>query len=257
MVAVGLSAGPPAVAHDFWIEPDRFLVADDGPVALTLRVGEHYKGESVPYIDDWIDRFELHDGQGARPISGQIGDDPAGRVAPRSAGASWVAYQSRDDFVELPPDKFAEYLRLEGMESILPLRQRRGLAERPAREYYVRCVKALLWAPGADGVAVDAPLGLTLEIVPEGNPYALAAGEPLVVRLLYQGQPQPGLLVKALTREQPEREQRLRSDAAGRVRIRLDRPGSWMVKTVHMVAVEDDPYGEWRSYWASLTFARE
>jgi hypothetical protein len=28
-----------------------------------------------------------------------------------------------------------------------------------------------------------------------------------------------------------------------------------MVKTVHMVAVEDDPYGEWRSYWASLTFA--
>ncbi len=240
--------------HDFWIEASPYRHAEDGPVELTLRVGEYFKGETIPYIESWIDRFEIHDGRGMRPIAGQIGDDPAGRVEPRGAGTSWAAYQSTDDFVELPPAKFDDYLAMEGMEYIRPLRDRRGLAGQPAREYYVRCVKALLWTPGGDGVAVDAPLGLTLEVVPLANPYRMGVGDVLEVRLLHEGRPVSGLLVKAFTREAPGKEVLERTDDAGRARIPLDRAGTWIVKTVHMVAIEDDPYGDWRSYWASLTF---
>ena len=243
-----------AHGHDFWIEAEPYSQDAAGPVAVSLLVGEHFKGETLPYIDSWIDRFELHDGMGMRPIEGVMGDDPAGSVQARTGGASWVAYQSTDDFVELPPDKFNDYLAMEGMEYIRPLREQRGQADQPAREYYVRCVKALLWNPGGDGVAVDAPLDLTLEVVPLANPYRLQPGDTLEVRLLYLGRPVPGLLVKAFTREAPEQEVLVRTDDDGRARIALDRVGTWIVKTVHMVAIEDDPYGDWRSYWASLTF---
>ena len=255
LLLCALLFGPPAGAHDFWLEPDRFRVDGETPVAVTLRVGQQFKGESVPYVADWIDRFEIHDGEGVRAITAQIGDDPAGRVAPRVPGAAWIAYQSRDDFVVLDPDKFRDYLVMEGMEFILPLRDARGLAARPAREYYVRCVKSLLWWPGGQGVEVARPLGLTLEIVPQTNPYLQAVDGTLEVRVLHEGRPVPGLLVKAFTREAPDSEQRQRTDADGRATVTLDRTGTWIVKTVHMVAVEDDPHGEWRSYWASLTFA--
>ena len=253
-LVLALLASPSLQAHDFWIEPSRFVLNSLEPVAVTLRVGERFNGESVPYIDDWIDRFEIHDGEGDRSIYSQVGDDPAGVVAPRTPGASWIAYQSNDDFVELPPDKFADYLRMEGMEYILRLRERRGLAARPAREYYVRCVKGLLWLPGAGGVAVDVPLGLVLEIVPRRNPYTLVPGEKLEVQLLHDGKPAPGLLVKAFTRDDPGNEQTQRTDGTGLASIELDRSGDWVVKAVHMVPVEGDPYGDWRSYWTSLTF---
>ncbi len=243
-----------AHAHDFWIEASPYRQAAPGEVAVTLKVGEHFKGETIPYVDSWIDRFEVHDGKGMRPIAGQVGDDPAGRVTPRGPGASWVAYQSTEDFVELPPAKFDAYLDMEGMEYIRPLRERRGQGGQPAREYYVRCVKALVWSEGGDGDAVDVPLGLTLEVVPQANPYALKVGEALEVRLLHEGRPMPGLLVKAFTREAADRESSVRTDDDGRARITLERAGVWIVKTVHMVAIEDDPYGDWRSYWASLTF---
>lgn len=255
VLAVGLLASRAAPAHDFWIEPERFRLEAPGPVAVTLRVGERFKGESVPYIDAWIERFESHDGAGVRAVAGQVGDDPAGHVTPRTPGSSWIAYQSRDDFVELPPEKFRAYLEMEGMEYVLPLRAARGQEDAPAREYYARCAKALLHAPGAGGVEVEEPLGLTLEIVPERDPYGLEVGASFGVRLLYLGRPVPGLLVKAFTREAPEREEHQRTDADGRARVTLDRAGTWIVKTVHMVALDGDTYGDWRSYWASLTFA--
>ncbi|HEY5789323.1 MAG TPA: DUF4198 domain-containing protein [Gammaproteobacteria bacterium] len=258
LAALLLVATLPAAAHDFWIEPEPFTATTAVSVAVTLRVGEHFSGESVPYISDWVERFEAHDGQGVRALGEQIGDDPAARLELRAPGPTWVLYQSRDDFVELPPEKFRDYLALEGMEYVLPLRAARGQAERVAREYYVRCAKALLrrsGAPSGSGLEPTLPLGLTLEIVPLQDPHGLAPGAPLEVQVLHRGQPVAGLLLKAFTREAPGQELRQRTAADGRARLLLDRPGQWLVKTVHMLPVDGDRYAEWRSYWASLTFA--
>jgi len=255
LMLAGCVISLPSGAHDFWIEPDRFVFDAPAPVSVTLRVGQQLKGESVPYISDWIDRFEIDDADGRRTFTSHIGDDPAGISDVRSPGATWIAYQSRDDFVELPSEKFRDYLLMEGMDYILPLREQRDLASRAAREYYVRCVKSLLWWPGSRAADVSTPLGLTLEIVPLGNPYTLPADRKLDVQLLYEGRPAAGLLVKAFTRESPQDQQLHRTDEEGRARLQFDRPGQWIIKTVHMVAVDDDPYGDWRSYWASLTFS--
>jgi hypothetical protein len=34
----------------------------------------------------------------------------------------------------------------------------------------------------------------------------------------------------------------------------LDQKGQWMVSTVHMIPVENNPEGDYQSYWGNLTF---
>jgi uncharacterized GH25 family protein len=90
--------------------------------------------------------------------------------------------------------------------------------------------------------------------VPEADPYALAAGGELPVRLLYQDKPLAGALVVAFSKERPEEKVTARSDAEGRVRLRLARPGIWLVKAVHMVEPSQEAGADWESLWASMTF---
>jgi hypothetical protein len=46
-----------------------------------------------------------------------------------------------------------------------------------------------------------------------------------------------------------------RTDGRGRATLKLDRPGFWLVKAVHMIPAPADAGADWESFWASLTFA--
>jgi uncharacterized GH25 family protein len=90
--------------------------------------------------------------------------------------------------------------------------------------------------------------------VPEASPAGLRPGADLPVRLLFQGKPLAGALVVAIPRDGPEAKVAARSDARGRVRLRLPRGGDWLVKAVHMVPAPRETGADWESFWASLTF---
>src|SRR3989338_1339803 len=66
----------PVQAHDFWIEPDAFRPPAGAQVRLTLRVGQHFSGESRPYVPQFFERFVYTGPQGERPVAGELGDDP-------------------------------------------------------------------------------------------------------------------------------------------------------------------------------------
>jgi hypothetical protein len=109
--------------------------------------------------------------------------------------------------------------------------------------------------PAMAGAPADRVLGLTLELIPEKNPYTLAARQELPVRLLYGGLPLSGAKVAAVPKDQPSRQVAARTDAQGRVRLPLGGPGVWLVKAVHMIAAPQGSGADWESFWASLTFA--
>ncbi|MEW6268159.1 MAG: DUF4198 domain-containing protein [Thermodesulfobacteriota bacterium] len=254
--SVLLAAAAGARAHDFWIEPSTFRPASGELVALRLRVGERLAGDPVPRSEEMIARFVAvgPDGVEAR-IVGRDGSEPAGLTSLARPGLHVVGYRSRPSFIELEPAKFDSYLLAEGLERIRDLRVARGEASRPARERYSRCARALL-AVGPDAaLQADAALGFTLELLAERNPYALEPGEELPLRLTYDGAPLEGALVVALSERRPEATVGARTDADGRVRLRLDAAGAWLAKAVHMVALPPGEDAEWESTWASLTFA--
>jgi len=263
----------PLAAHDFWIVPSSFRPAVGSPLALRMRVGENLKGDPVPRDPALVERFALF-GPGvpgaAVPVPGVAGADPAGFVRIAEAGLYTVVYRSHRTRIDLPPEKFDEALRREGLERILELRQSRGESLKPSTEVFSRCAKALLLVGAPDATSpmpatsatsatlatsgFDRPVGLTLELIPEKNPYALKAGDELPVRLLYEGKPLAGALVVALGLHQTDGRIAARTGKDGRARLRLPEGGFWLIKSVHMVPAPHDTGVDWESLWASLTF---
>jgi hypothetical protein len=265
LAALVLAAGSAgsAAAHDFWIEPSSFTPRAGDEVAIGLNVGENLAGEPVPRRPGRIARFVVAGPDGERPVPGEDGKDPAGRIRIEAPGLHVVGYRSLTTRIDLDAAKFEAYLAEEGLESIVERRAGRGESGKPGREIYSRCAKALILAgprpgPGDPGPAPEPPadraLGFTLELVAERSPYGLDASRELPVRILHEGKPLAGALVVALSREAPLRKQKHRSDAEGRAVLEIDRPGLWLVKAVHMVPAPPASGADWESLWASLTF---
>ena len=247
-------AVPALHAHDFWIEPSSFAPAPGERITVRLRVGEHFRGDPVPRNPQRIERFAAVGAGGEAEVIGLPGRDPAGYASFGAPGLYWLVYDSNHASIESEGPKFESYLVEEGLERISALRAERGQGAARAREIYSRCAKSLISVGSAGGESYDRPLGLVLELIPESNPAAAAPGADLPVRLLYQGKPLAGVLVAAIPYDAPEAQISARSDAEGRVRLRLNRGGDWLVKAVHMIQAPEGTGADWESFWASLTF---
>ncbi|HVS18290.1 MAG TPA: DUF4198 domain-containing protein, partial [Planctomycetota bacterium] len=129
-------------------------------------------------------------------------------------------------------------------------------SERPGRERYERCCKALVQV-GGEGRGGGATLGLPLEWIVVGDPFD-AAAETLELELRFEGRPLAGVRVGvlALGTDSPDaqaaQERLLVSDERGRVHV--PRAGRWLVAAVHMRRAAQDEDADWHSWWASLTF---
>ncbi|HET8796288.1 MAG TPA: DUF4198 domain-containing protein [Thermoanaerobaculia bacterium] len=220
-----------ARAHDFWIEPSSYRPAEGERVQLTLRVGEDLKGDPVPRMAHRIESFVLRDVDGERAIVGIENVSPAGVFTAGKAPAV-IGYRSNFAEVELPRAKFEAYLREEGLENRIVVRD-----DGIQRERYARFAKSLSGATGA-----TEPFGWRFELVPL---------DATRFRALYEQKPLAGTLVVALSRD--GKRLRARTDADGVVRFDLT-PGEWLVKTVHMVPATGNV--QWESLWASVTLVR-
>jgi uncharacterized GH25 family protein len=245
-----------AFAHDFWIEPSTFRPQVGTTLLTTLRVGQEFVGDPVARDSSMIEKFILHDGAGEQEILGIERRDPAGFLAVERSGLAVIGYRSRTKYLEMPPDKFEQYLKDEGLESIIAARAKRGDSLKPSKEIFSRCAKALVLVDGSGtGARADAPLSFRYEIVPKTNPYAMKNDE-MQVTVLYEGKPLPNALVVAMHQEDSSLRIRLRSDAKGRVTFHLPKRGVWLIKSVQMIPAPAGSNADWESLWASLTFER-
>ncbi|HSG38336.1 MAG TPA: DUF4198 domain-containing protein [Thermoanaerobaculia bacterium] len=254
MLLIGLVAAPAARAHDFWIEPSSFTPASGQRVAVRLRVGDHFPGDSFPRNAARIERFAILGGGAEADVPGVDGIDPAGYLVTGRPGLYQIVYDSRHASIELSGEKFEKHLAEQGLERISAIRKKDGESASAAKEIYSRSVKALVAAGEGPAEGYDHPAGLPLELIPEQNPFLLAPGNELPLRLLYQGKPLAGAWVEARNPRQPEETVSGRTDGEGRVRLRLASGGPWLVKSVHMVPAPKESGADWESFWASLTF---
>jgi uncharacterized GH25 family protein len=241
-------------AHDFWIQASSFQPAVGSVVRLRLFVGPHFEGEPLPRIPQLLSRFFLVSDSGEHDVPGRAGMEPAGVVRIESPGMQIVVYRSLDSPITIEPAKFEDYLKEEGLEKISKLRLQKGETQKPARELFSRCAKALLEAGDGAPAGKDRAVGLTLELVAEKNPYTLGAGGELPVQLLLEGKPLAGALVQGHLHDDSSVNVSARTDASGRARLRLAKTGFWLVKAVEMQAAPAGAEADWKSLWASLTF---
>ena len=261
-----------ALAHEFWLEAPRFHLQPGQTVSVRPLVGENFHGAPWANKASKILRFVRYgptpaDSTDLTPTPGFAPADTF-RTAFTFAqpGTHVVMLRSTNSFIELPADKFTAYLREEGLDDALTLRQERGQQAAPGRETYRRCAKALVQVgaaavtPAATDSACRHIYGLPLELVPEQNPYRLTAYKALTVRVLRSGRPVSGAAVQVWQRQPrglPTTHFTTRTNQNGRLLLRLSGPGPYLLATVGMAEAPASlrDRADWQSTWASLTFA--
>ncbi len=240
----------PADAHEFWIEPSPARPAVGETLRIGLWLGERLAGDSVLFDPDRCAGVEMHGPGGVSRVVGRSGGSALFARAD-APGTHVIAYRSRIAYSALPADRFDAYLREEGLESIVAQRRRRGESDRPGRERYLRCAKALVSVVTADERCAQ-PVGLDVEIVPEAQFAALRAGGTLKFTVLHDGRPLPAASIVAVSQQDPQNLHRAKTDGRGNAEMCLPSDGPWLLTTVHMTRARDDSNADWQSVWASL-----
>jgi uncharacterized GH25 family protein len=249
--ALALAAGP-AAAHDFWIQPQAFRVAPGAEVGISLQVGDGPDRQRSAIPLRRVLRFEAIGPDGAaRDLKGALADGRARFGAPGTyvlALATDAGGRSRQAAA-----KFNAYLADEGLTPAIEARAKAGRADREGSERYARAAKAIVQAGAGDAAAATRPVGLPLEIVPLADPFARP--DRLPVRVLLEGRPLPGALVKLTDlAHDTETAEAHRTDAAGQAAFVMPAAGDWRLSVVWTKPLGPDEDADFETTFSSLSF---
>lgn len=261
LAALASACAAPAAAHDFWIQPEPYRSAAPAATALTLQVGHGRDRQRSAIPARRIQRFEAVASDGRRlDLRSQLRPDPQAPADARIAvpAGAWIVVLETDAGAQsrLPAPRFNDYLRAEGLTPALEQRRAAGREDADGAERYSRRSKALLrTGPAPAGVAalLAQPLGLPLEILLDADPQARAARLP--VRVLWQGRPLPGALVK-LTRLEDDAQplDARRTDAAGRAEFAAPGAGTWLLNAIWTRPLPAGAEVDFETTFTSLSF---
>ena len=256
-----LGSYPAANAHDFWIQPETFWPEIDGAVAIRLFVGDPSSQQRSQIRAKRIVRFESIAPNGARTdrLDELRLHEPEhdGELRWHAPGTHTLVLET-DDRAEshLPAERFNAYLAEEGLTPALEKRRLAGRTLADGSERYSRCAKTLIriGTGSADSAAIE-PAGLSLEVVPEANPYAQPRPDRLPLRVIYEGKPLAGALVKLIDlRHNLSVVDRVRSDADGRMSFDMPPEGEWMVSVTWTRALPDADEVDFETVFSTLSF---
>ena len=253
----------PALAHEFWIEPDTHRPDVGDTVRAELLAGGMLKGEPYPYLSGQIVSARLHSPGGVAAIEGMEGDLPALTVTPTEPGLHVVAYHSAPAYIDYDEfETFVNYLAYEGLDDVVRLHKDRELPDTGFSEAYTRNARGLLQVGPVGPSDIDRPTGMPLELIALQNPFAEGLTE-LQVQLLWQGSPVPNRQVSIFHRAtggEPEGEitrSLVTTDAEGVAVVPVGAGGFFLLNAVQMKPADGAEGVVWESHWATLTFEME
>jgi len=251
-----------AQAHDFWLQPLRFWTVPNSTVVTSLQVGH---GKDRQRWDADADRVAKFGDIGPGGVytdhlkilkSGSMDED---HVVPfGKPGAHILVLTTSHAESTLPGLRFQDYLKQEGLTPALELRARTRTEDQPGREIYSRRAKALVQVGPAVTTPqpwVTKPVGLSLEIVPETNPYTPGANGPLAVRVYYEGRLLSGATVMLNNLQFDGHPLRTAvTDKQGRAVFDFPRTGAWQLNVLWTKPLSNNPKADFDTTFSSLTF---
>ena len=248
-----------AQAHEVWIEPLSWQVAEGESFEAHRINGEDFKGNKLSWNDRATVLAERRIGEESVPLTGRPGDRPAFKITGTGSGLMTLIFQSTHNTITYREyEKFARFVTSKGYEETLEAHAARDLPRAPIKEAYVRFAKALV-AVG-DGAGEDVARGLELELVALDNPYT-HDGPDLRFQVLYRDVPLADNKVTVFLRdaEGAVTEASQTTSAEGIVTFKSMAGVTYLVDTVVLrqparALVVETKGAVWESLWASLTF---
>jgi uncharacterized GH25 family protein len=247
-------------AHEFWLNPDKFIYKRMAKVNINFLVGENFEGENWEGNNERIKSLKIYFGGVSDDLSpvvtGATGDSIEYFIL--DEGTNLIAFNSNNAFIEMEPLQFEAYLKEDGLTNALEYRKRNNERGCPGREFYQRCAKTILQVGGMKDKTYGITTSLIIDIIPSSNPYQLKNKELFRATILYNKEPLANGLVKVWHRVKNRTERKeLRTDSNGEIVFPVVTRGKWMISTVKMERLTDNPVCDWQSYWGSLTWGYE
>jgi len=240
--------------------PQKFFVRAGDKVEVSINSGDSFPESEVAPRLSRLEELKVISVKGDRVLTDLrvVGKAAIADAAIDATGTLIVAVRTAPNLIELEPKQFEKYISAEGLVEFVRSRANPARAGKSVRERYTKFAKALLVSGEADDFYRH-PVGYTLEIVPEKDPYLARQGDNLPVQVWLRGKPAQNLQLEATHLERARGGTAAkkiigRTGADGRVTVPVAVAGKWRLHTIFMEPCTDPGAAQWESYWASLTF---
>ena len=250
-----------AMGHDFWLQPQTFRTKTGVGLPITALIGHGDDRGRWEADANRVVMLKSTGPNGTVDLRGEFKQRGAGsHFAPVFAkkGSHVLYMQTNHAPSILPANQFNDYAKEEGLTPILQYREQLGTTQSEGREIYSRRAKALIRVGSmtrrGDPRTTKA-VGLTLEIVPERDPYALGKSRNLPVRIFYEGKALPGATVKLTNLNADEKPVAIvKTDSSGRAAFHIPESGAWLLNVVWTKPIKGRPDADFDTIFSSLTF---
>lgn len=258
-----------AQAHDFWLIPDAFAVAEGTAIQVRGQTSSRFPTSESAVAIDRVDDARLLAAASEERITdmSHAGTSLVLRHRPNSRGQRIVALTLRPRSVRESAASFRRYLELEGAPEALDRLDREGLlrGRDSVTRRYAKYAKTLVEVGRGGPRAFSRRAGHPLELIPLTDPSALRAGDTLSLRILYRGQPLPAARAHAGyvasfsaatvdTLAARAADIHVAANADGVIRVAVASAGLWNVRMIHVAQAATGSGADWDTHWATLVF---
>ena len=251
---------PSIFAHEFWLNPEKFIYKRTDKINIRFLVGENFEGNNWQGNNERIQSLKIYYGGVIDDLSPVVTDAAGDSIEYTmiDEGTNLIAFHSTNSFIEMEPEKFETYLKEDGLTNALEYRNEHKENGCNGREFYQRCAKTLVQVGNIKDETFKITTFLPIDIIPLGNPYLSKDKELLRAKVFYKSSPLANALVKVWHRLNGKTEKKeLTTDTNGEIAFKVTTKGKWMISTVKMERLSDNPISDWQSYWGSLTWGYE
>ena len=247
-------------AHEFWLQPDKFIYKKGETANIKFKVGENFEGENWSGDKTKVKSLKLYQLNSFSDISSLVSDKKGDSIflPLQNEGTMVIAYNSLNSFIKLEPAKFNAYLKEDGLTDAITYRRQHNETDSTGHEFYQRSVKTIIQVGKQRDSTSNQTTDLPLDIIPLKNPYSLKQGDTLTIKILFQKKPLVNHKIRVWQKQKnllanPE----LITDKNGEIKFPVSLNGHWMVSTVQMVHLDNEAKANWQSYWGSCTWGYE
>lgn len=259
-MAATFAAVPAVLAHDFWLVPNAFHVAEGAELAVRGQTSSRFPTSEVAVTPDRVAEARVIGATGESRVElvSTEGTSLMLRHRPNGAGQRVVAVSVAPRSLRASGPGFKRYMELEGAAELAGRYDREGLLPKTdsITRRYAKYAKTIVEVGTGGPRAFTRAAGQVAEFVPLKDPSGLRAGDTLPIRLLYRGKPLASAHVHAGQAAEAGRESDLSlvTDGGGVLRLPLTAAGLWNVRTIHIVPSDPGSGADWDSHFVTLVF---
>lgn len=255
----------PATAHEYWIEPQDYLINSSEEIVADFRNGQFFEGNSIPYIPDNFERYDFIvansniGGNTSIKLKGELGQRPAVRVPNGQEGLGIIIAETNSSTISYTEwEKFQKFIDHKDFKISKNEHLAMGFPETGFKETYRRFAKSLVGIGHAKGR--DRKIGMEVELVALLNPYTDDTSDGMPVMAYYDGAPLVDVQIELFDKDEQGKVNITlhRTDDAGQAILPITSGHSYLVDTVVLrKAPQRQKDVVWETLWASLTYAKE